>query len=209
MERTKIFTDIYQANAFHGEESRSGQGSGLAQTFILRNKLLSLCQKLRVKTLIDICGDYNWMKEAWKELSSQIENYIGIDIVPEMIENNNKLYATERVRFVCADIVTTPLLDGDMLLCRDVLVHLSHDSSLKFLKNFSNSNIKYLLATTFTNNRNNIDFEDGAGWYAIDMTRPPFNLVKPEIINEECTEHNGEYKDKSLGLWQRKDICGI
>jgi hypothetical protein len=28
------------------------------------------------------------------------------------------------------------------------------------------------------------------------------------VINENCTEHDGQYAHKSLGLWKIADLCG-
>jgi hypothetical protein len=44
-------------------------------------------------------------------------------------------------------------------------------------------------------------------WRPLNMQLPPFNFPNPIcIINEKCTEGEGEFKDKSLGLWRLKDI---
>jgi hypothetical protein len=40
------------------------------------------------------------------------------------------------------------------------------------------------------------------------MQQFPFYFKKPIlIINEECTENDGLYADKSLALWKLKDIA--
>lgn len=41
----------------------------------------------------------------------------------------------------------------------------------------------------------------------INLQCAPFNLSEPlEIINESCTHADGEYSDKSLGLWRISDL---
>jgi hypothetical protein len=36
---------------------------------------------------------------------------------------------------------------------------------------------------------------------------PPFNFPKPlKLIDEKCTEYNGKFADKHLGLWLLNDI---
>ena len=211
MNRTERFSSIYRTNWFQGAESRSGTGSSDVQTVFFRRELVRLCRKLGVKVLLDVCGDCHWMSKTWGDLCPYVEKYVGMDIVPEVISQNASRYSLDRVSFICKDIVSSPLPDGDMLLCRDVLVHLSSESTLKFLRNFASSNIKWLLTTTFVDaKRTNIEFEDGTGWYAINLTSPPFNLPRPEeMINERCTEHDGAYGDKSMGLWARSSLCGI
>ena len=74
------------------------------------------------------------------------------------------------------------------------------------IKNFKRSGTKYLLITTFVNRLSNNDLGKGF-WRTINIERPPFNFPNPiKIIDEKCTELNGEYSDKSLGLFLLKDI---
>jgi hypothetical protein len=65
------------------------------------------------------------------------------------------------------------------------------------------------LVSTYTNaQRKNIDVDD---FYLhgrmLNMEKFPFFFPKPiELIVEGCTEGNGEFADKSLGLWKLHDI---
>jgi len=73
---------------------------------------------------------------------------------------------------------------------------------LKSKKNFIKSKTKYLLSTTFTNIKENIDIPKG-DFRPINLSIKPFSLGKPiELINEKCLEKNYKYKDKALGLWK-------
>ena len=113
------------------------------------------------------------------------------------------------------NIVTDKLPDADLLLVRDCLVHLSNDNILKFIENVKNSNIKYLLTTSFTDK--NIDHEwkksvlnsnipDG-GWRPINLEISPYKLTNPiDIIIENCTEDYPNYSDKSLLLYEVKSL---
>jgi len=48
---------------------------------------------------------------------------------------------------------------------------------------------------------------DLAGWRALNLTLPPFNLPPPTLlILEKCTEAGGNAGDKSLGLWRITDL---
>lgn len=202
--RKSIFTRNYVTNFWHGKTSQSGSGSGLDQTETLRIKLPQLLKKLKVKTLIDApCGDCNWIER----IALININYIGIDIVLEVIEKNKKKdMLFSNTSFQCQDLVEDFPQEGDLLLCRDLLGHLSFKSAKRVIENFISSNITYLLITTF-NRKENKDFKDGESWYAIDLTKKPFNFPNPLLLlNENCTENKGKYKDKSLGLWRREDL---
>ena len=215
MSREQRFTEIFRTNEFQSKESKSGVGSELSQTEIIRREIPKLLEKLGVWTLIDApCGDCNWIKLIWP----QINKYVGVDIVEDLIASNAKSYGSlftsryngDSIRFLKSDIVEDRFPEGlgELLLCRDCLVHLSFESAERVLRNFANSDIPFLLTTTFSNHSNS-DFPDGTNWYPINLTLQPFNLPQPAIlINEGCTEGNGEFSDKSLGLWVRESLIG-
>src|SRR5437868_5072453 len=87
-----IFSDIYYRNVWGDEESVSGPGSGVKRASAFREELAELLKQLQVTTLLDAgCGDYNWMKEL--NLGSM--QYIGVDVVPELITINQQKYGRE------------------------------------------------------------------------------------------------------------------
>lgn len=198
------FTRFFETNCFGSEESVSGEGSTLEQTKILRVKLADLLKKLDVKTFLDApCGDFNWMKYV----DYEFEHYIGIDIVDQIVQENNQKYANEKYSFLCLDICRSPLPKADLIFCRDVLVHLDFKNSLAALKNFKQSGAKYLLTTTFTERDGNVDLMEEMIWRTLNLEKEPFSFPCPAyILNEGCTEGDGNYADKSLGLWLLEDL---
>jgi hypothetical protein len=65
---------------------------------------------------------------------------------------------------------------------------------------------KYLLTTHYASDRANDDICTGR-WRPLNLTRPPFNFPPPLfVIDEECTEADGRYKDKRLALWRLEDL---
>jgi hypothetical protein len=78
----ELYTNIYKKNRWRNSESVSGTGSSFAQTKTLIQELPSIINQLQIKKMIDTpCGDFNWMKEIYKNT----ELYIGIDFVDEII----------------------------------------------------------------------------------------------------------------------------
>jgi len=199
----KKFTKIFRNNSFLGRESKSGEGSGLSQTTVIRQEIPKLLKELRVKSLIDApCGDLYWLKE----IELPVEKYIGIDIVEELIDQNKKKYVNQQQSFMTIDIIEDEIPKADIILCRDCLVHLSFKQCIKVIKNFKKSGAIYVLTTTFTERLKNNDLGRGF-WRTLNLEIPPFNFPRPiKIINENCSEYDGEYSDKSLGLWLLKDI---
>jgi len=199
----EIFTEIKKKNYWGSTESVSGSGSVLKQTQSLITELPKILKEKCIKTFLDIpCGDFNWMKEL--DLSSI--HYIGADIVDEIINENKKKYETNNIKFVVMDIIKDTLPMSDIIFVRDCFVHLSFENILKAIENIKKSGSKYLLTTTFTDRIKNIDIVTG-DWRPINLEIMPFLFPKPEkIIIENCTEGDGEYKDKSMGLWNIKKL---
>jgi len=202
-----IFNEIYNDNLWGDANSRSGTGSNLLQTEVIREEIPKIARNLRVKVILDApCGDYFWMKEIKFELQKTIESYIGIDIVSSLINNNNRLYADEKTKFILTNLVTDVLPTVDLVLSRDFLVHLSYSDIFSVLRNLKLSRSKYLLTTTFANRMSNMDTYTG-DWRPLNLELPPFNFPTPIcLINEKCTENRGDYSDKSLGLWDFENL---
>ncbi len=195
------FEKIYESNHWNSDKTVSGPGSDDVQTEEIRRTLPELVHQLSVKTFLDLpCGDFNWMSRV----DLGVDQYIGGDIISEIINQNRSEFGDEMHHFQVLDITNDPLPDADLLLCRDCLVHLSNTDIHNALDNIRNCNITYLLTTTFTDCEENTNIVTG-DWRIINLERPPFNLPEPMLmINEHCTEGNGTYSDKSLGLWKLK-----
>ena len=59
----ETFTEIYTENLWASAESKSGTGSELRNTEVLRQELSVLLKKYKIQSMLDIpCGDFNWMK---------------------------------------------------------------------------------------------------------------------------------------------------
>ncbi len=200
------FTEIYHKNIWRDKDSRSGSGSNLTQTEVIRREIPRLIEEFGVEVFIDApCGDFFWMNAV--ELN--VRRYIGIDIVDDLIAQNNKKYADEQREFLCRDITQDELPQADLILCRDCLVHLTFEQALKAVKNFKRNRIRYLLCTTFVDRDKNVDLPGHIKWRTLNMRLPPFNFPAPlKMINEGCTETDADdaYSDKSLGLWRLDDL---
>lgn len=203
--RKQKFTEIYKKCGFSGEEfPMSGIGSSLDQTEQLRQRLPLLFGEYGITSFVDAsCGDFAWMEHV----NLEGVQYHGFDIVRSVIEKNRLHYGRNNIQFDELDIVKQVHLRADLILCRDCLVHLSNRDALRALANFKKSGSTYLLTTTFADRSENADLVSGRGWRSINLERPPFNLPRPlTLIVEECTEADGQFSDKSLGLWLVKDL---
>ena len=197
------FERIYSTNLWSDPESRSGVGSALDATRVLRAELPTALRELGTRVLLDVpCGDFTWMERV--DLAG-IE-YVGGDIVPSIVAENKRLHASGSRRFALVDLTRDELPDADVLLCRDCLVHLSYANIRAVLANIARSNIRYVLMTSFPGRGGNRDVQDG-DWRTLDFQAPPFSFPEPRLtIVEECEEEEGSYADKSLLAWRVADI---
>lgn len=201
-----VFTDIYKRNVWGAKESVSGSGSSIYTTRVIVRELPALFNDFNIATMLDIpCGDFHWMKTV--DLNGI--DYTGADIVKELIQRNQEKYERDRTRFQSLNLISDKLPKVDLVFCRDCLVHYSFKDIFLALHNICESHSEYLLATTFSNRKDNYDI--GAGqWRPCNLEVAPFMFPKPlRTINEECAEGNGNYKDKSLALWKIGDIREI
>lgn len=196
-DRVSVFEQIYTRNAWQSSESRSGPGSTLERTEILRRELPPMLARLGVRTLVDApCGDCNWRQHTAIDLDA----YIGVDIVPTLIEENRRRFPHPNWRFELADLVEDDLPRGDAVLCRDALIHLSLADILRALSNIRRSGAKYLLATSHETISANTDVTTG-GWRSVNLMLAPFNLPPPleRIIENPQT-------GKILGIWMLAEM---
>lgn len=201
--RRARFVRHYRDNYWKGAESRSGRGSSLDQTRIVREELPRLCTELGITSLLDVpCGDVHWMQHV----ALPGVRYIGADIVPQVVADNRTRFAGTGREFIAFDLVRAPPPRVDLIFCRDLLVHLPFRDALRALENCRKSGATWLLTTSFTERTENADLA-GSDWRPLNLALAPFNLPQPaRLILEGCTEDNGAYADKSLMLWRLADL---
>jgi len=191
----KVFSGIYLNNSWADDESVSGRGSTFARTEAIRTELPALLKSIGANSLIDAaCGDFNWLRHI--ELNKT--EYIGIDIVPQLIARNRRMHAHKFRSFITLDITSDALPKADVILCRDCLIHLSFEDGLRALDNFKRSGSTFLLATTHTTVTENVDIDSGA-WRNVNLQLPPYGLPEPQRTIIEDRESG-----KALSLWRLK-----
>lgn len=196
----QVFAEICLNNGWGKDESLSGPGSSLFATERLRAALPELLQQLNVRSLLDLpCGDFNWMSRVPLDGI----RYIGADVVQELVTRLRERWPDHR--FEHLDIVTDELPRVDAVFTRDCLVHLPDRMINQALRNIVASGATWLIATHFAGRKNH-DIPVG-WWRPLDLTAAPYHLPPPvHVLNEGCREGNGEFTDKSLGVWRVADI---
>ena len=193
------FSDAYRLGAWvhsANQASLSGLGSEAAATRGLGNALSELLKRRSCRMLLDVgCGDWNWMHGV--DLPCE---YIGVDIVPDIIEFNRSRYERAGVRFAVADAITELLPKADVALCREVLFHLSFRDGLAVLGNIRKA-APWLLATSDSANWFNAEIRTG-DYRKINLSRSPYRLVNMQ----ECIMDDAVSSGRLLGLWRTADL---
>lgn len=199
----KLFTDYYD-NSVWDPLIKSGPGSSIAATISIRKTILKIVQDYQINTIFDCpCGDWTWMQILRPEMSNI--QYTGGDIVEKLIENNKKMFQYPNTEFINFDITKDKIEYYDLIICRDLLFHLTFAQALAALQNIKNSNSKYLLITSYTDRTNNIDINTG-DWYPINLEIKPFNFPHPLlIVNEQWSA----CPDRSLFFYQIDELPNL
>lgn len=148
-------------------------------------------------TVCDLgCGDFN----IGKEFVKFTKNYIGVDIVKNLIDFNKSTYKNPNLEFCCLDIAKDDLPVADCVIVRQVLQHLSNtevESIVKKLQNY-----KYVILTEHLPKEDfipNKDIISGQGirlkkQSGINLLAPPFNLKvisAKELLRINLEENKG------------------
>jgi hypothetical protein len=191
------FSTIYHQRLWGETETVSGPGSILATTKSVRTELPALLESIGARSLLDApCGDFRWMSGTPIEL----DRYIGVDIVPDLIEANQRRYANSTRDFRVSDITRDPLPRVDVILSRDYFIHCSYAYIKASIANFRRSGSTYLLTTTYEQLRKNENVLTGS-WRPLNLQLAPFKFPSPQkLIVEE-----GDL-GRSLGLWRLADL---
>ena len=201
----EIFTHIYEHDCWGDSETASGFGSNTFNTVAIRRELPIVLRNLGIRSMLDVpCGDHHWIQE----LKLDIEEYIGADIVGELVRRNAQTFANAQKRFYQLDITRDPIPRVDLIFCRDCLVHFSFADISLALHNMRRSGSLYLMTTTFTSVGDNVDIQTG-DWRQINLQLPPFDFPEPLLlICEHGIGDGGEDYNKCMGVWKLSDLPG-
>lgn len=171
---TSTFDSIY-AEGTWGRDSTgngtSGSGSTLEITREYRAYIQDFIREHGVRSVVD-AGSGDWSFSAaidWGDAS-----YLGIDIVPDVVETVRRNHETARIKFQVGDI-TEDLPAADLLISKDVLHHLSNKLIHKFIRNNLTKNKYRWVILTNSRSSENLDIPNG-DYRGIDLSAPPFEV---------------------------------
>lgn len=129
-----IFSETYGSQAWGGDgDFFSGEGSRASH--IVEPYVAVLSRELGERfggraAVVDLgCGDF----AVGSRLIPYCRSYIGVDVVPELVQRLQARHRSEAVRFELGDVTRDPLPSGDVCLIRQVFQHLSNQEILDVL----------------------------------------------------------------------------
>ena len=196
---TLIYKYKYWSDPF-SNRSVSGYGSDDVATKNVIPNLESFFKENKISTILDIpCGDFKWMQNI--DLNGI--NYIGADIVEDLIKKNQSQYFSGSISFKHMDIINDTLPQVDLVLVRDCFIHLSNDNVRTAIINIIDSDSKFIATTTFIDEKiTNNDITTG-DFRFINLLNEPFNLPQPfKLLNDSFVNKEKIYSFKRIGIWE-------
>jgi hypothetical protein len=141
------------------------------ETFIREN---------RIANIVDFgCGDWQYMSHV--DLGGA--NYLGLDVVNQILVENTQRYGRPNVRFAPTPADLSNLPKGDLIIFKDVLVHLPNDYVAKVLGE-ARRKYRFLIAV------NNVSSEPDAynsdikfgGFRPVDIALSPFSIPCATVL---------------------------
>ena len=188
----EAFTRIYD-HATWGRNSEgrgySGGGSLVSNAQPYMDFVEDFIKQHNIKTVVDVgCGDWEFSRHMdWNGVT-----YTGYDVVKSVIERDIQRFGSPTVRFVHANFLKEDLPQADLLLCKDVLQHLSNNDILLFIPQLTK--YRFCLITNETTpgsfTGDNADIRPGGG-RKLDLSKPPFFLNGRKVLNYSYSNSHG------------------
>ena len=189
--RSYHWRDYHKTN---NNESDSGVGSDLNVTKQLINDLDIFLKSVQIKSILDIaCGDFFWMNRLISKNNDL--NYLGLEIVESIVENNNKIFSNQKVKFICADVINEELpKNHDFIIVRDFLIHIKNIDIINLIQKIKKSNCKYFAINNFPNIKSNDEIKGYGHHRYVNIEIPPFNLTNVYKVIDDHDRKLNIYK---------------
>ncbi len=136
-----VFSEVYRKKLW-GEPTEAGQlfysGDGSydpsAQQY--GDLVLRVIEEYGAETVLEIgCGDFS----IASHYATRCKRYIGVDVVPDLVEHHRERFGSDTVSFLHADAARQKMPDADLCIIRQVLQHLSNRDIARVLGNTRSS----------------------------------------------------------------------
>lgn len=135
MSNEQVFSKIYAENSWGGAKGEFCSGSGSTNEAVVGAYVdaihrLALERGFLGGRFVDLgCGDFR----VGQRLLPLCSSYVGVDVVPALVNRNNRFYGNATTRFAAQDVTLHDPPDGDVCFVRQMLQHLSNAEILAIL----------------------------------------------------------------------------
>lgn len=197
----KHFISTYTNNSWGSSETRSGPGSEINSSIVKETIELVLYtvnnfyNDQNILSISDIpCGDFNFvnvlLESILKYTNVRKIIYYAYDIVDDLqnvFENMKKIDNVE-YHFNVLDITKEIPIKTDIILCKELFIHLSFKDISSSIENFKKSGSSHLIINNFYNGVNiDIEYSVLGECREVYLLEPPISLPSPLYIkNSYC-----------------------
>jgi SAM-dependent methyltransferase len=206
VKRKFVFFTIYKSNHWRSynepniNESVSGLGSDLKQNSVLVVQMQKFIKEKKIKRVLDLaCGDFNWMKYII-ENNPNVDKYLGLDIVDNIIKNNKLKYENSKINFKINDIIKADYPENfDLIFIRDVFIHIKNKEIISVLNKLKKNSAKFVVIGTYHNIDINKDLNNYGHHRELNIEIAPFNLGKPFVF---FSDNEKQRSDRRLNIYK-------
>tara|TARA_B100001175_G_C19178862_1_gene481110 strand:- start:45 stop:608 length:564 start_codon:yes stop_codon:yes gene_type:complete len=183
------FTYIYD-NEKWGVNKGSGEGSRPKFNIDYIAFLEHFLKTNNIKSVIDFgCGDWQFSQYVdWSNI-----DYLGLDVVDSVIEENKKRFEIDNISFVSSTNVFDYLKDRELIIIKDTVMHWPNEIIVEFMDKLITYDIKILMVNSFGQSKKRMLKRIG-GFSRLDYDMYPLNRYNGELIFT--------YKNKQVVLIQ-------
>lgn len=196
----EVFTRVYAEKIWgQGDEAfYSGPGSNPEAAKPYADFVTGFITQNNIQRVVDLgCGDFR----VGQMIAASGVNYVGTDVVQPLINENNKRFGNDHVRFECLDIASDDLPDGELCLIREVFQHISNaqiSAVLPKLKKYGHvlfTDVQPETAGGFRINKDKVhgDTSRLVHHAFLRLDAPPFNVKDVKMVFETTPPYHESY----------------
>lgn len=190
----QVFDRVYRQSRWgeSGDAFFSGPGSDGPAAELYARRIREFIRQHNISSVVDLgCGDF---RVARMFLHPEVQ-YLGVDVVDDLVDHNRVHHGSVQVRFECLDITADPLPDGELCLLREVLQHLSNAQIARVLEKLSKyrhviySDYQPAWSPAFRPNRDIVHGHDTRVWRdsCVCLDHPPFEMEVELLLDVPTT----------------------
>jgi SAM-dependent methyltransferase len=186
--RSALFRLYHRTNYWGDPRTASGDSSRPERAAAARSLLQHIVDCNQYIKILDVgCGDFSWGSVLRLPPTCQ---YIGLDIVPEVIEANSRLYGSPpKLQFMVSDATVDTLPEADLILIRDLFIHLEDEEIQAVLRAVRGCKSSLLIASSY---RGAVSARDLKKWNfaPIDLECNSYGLGSADFFIPEAPEYD-------------------